>query len=234
VNEDGNPTALVTGGNKNLGLIIAKHLKRSGYGLMITYRSDHPGISHIRDELDAIIVRADLTSIPDILSVRDEIIRSDLNLKVIVNNASTFHVGPLMEMEQDQIRDTLEGCVYPTLLTIRYLADLMERSGGGCIVNIGMAGLENKKGYRKVALHAAAKTALLSLTRSFSRELEPASIRVNMVSPETLDRSKFKGGETGSRNRKVDPDTVAGKIVEIINSDEINGENIEIGRDVHG
>ncbi|MGA1822343.1 MAG: SDR family oxidoreductase [Thermoplasmatota archaeon] len=230
--------ALVTGGYKNLGYTIASSLKGAGYLPVITYRTDEKRARKASELLDCPSVKADLTRYEDVESLFDILDERGITIDILINNASSFHTGDLLSMNEEEIRNAVEGCIYPTIFTTQFAAERMISKGYGRIVNIGMAGIADLRGFTKVALHAASKTALLSLTLSYARELGGYGITVNMVSPGIMDRSGYSGSDDQRSDLVgvdlIQPGEVASAVIEIINDGKMNGSNIEIGRDPFG
>ena len=225
---------LVTGGTSTLGAAIIEEFLENGYTVCGSYLNDKEGARNLSEKRGVPMYKADLRSPTDVASLFNEI-ESDLGtVRVLVNNASTFITGPVTSMVPDEVRDAVEGVLYTTLFPILRAVPEMRASGGGVIINMGMAGAEKVRGYREVALHASAKTALAVLTRSLSMELEEDDIRVNMVNPGIVDRKgmgeNWRIGmmEKYSVSRLVRPEEVAGSVLEMVELPEKNGEVLNI------
>ncbi len=105
---------------------------------------------------------------------------------------------PVADLTADDFHEVLDGSVRSTLLCSRAAIPLMQASGGGSIVNMSSdLGFIGRSGY---AAYAAAKAAVVSLTRTLAAELAPA-IRVNAVSPAAVDTAFLSGG-TGRGGRQ--------------------------------
>lgn len=228
--------ALITGGYRNLGYVIARALKENDISPVITYRTDEERARTASETLDCPFFRADLTRYDEVVSLFETLDDRGIEVDILINNASSFHTGNLLSMNEREIRNAVEGCLYPAVFTTQIAAKRMKARGYGRIVNIGMAGISDPRGFRTVSVHAAAKTALLSLTLSYARELEPFGVTVNMVSPGMIDRSGYSDPD---KNRieydgkdPIQPDDVAAAVVDLIGDGTINGVNREVGRDM--
>ncbi|GEM_PF-3279434 len=176
-------TALVTGGYKNIGLEISRKLLSVGYHVTATYRSDENRALEASERYGIDIIHADISRLEDVSSLFKRIREKDLRVGVLVNNVSSFPRGPLKGMDPEDFRGAFESCVFSTFYATEEALKDMESLGWGRIVNITMANTSKAKGYRTVAAHAAAKTALAVLTLSYALELEGSGITVNAVGP---------------------------------------------------
>jgi NAD(P)-dependent dehydrogenase (short-subunit alcohol dehydrogenase family) len=107
-------------------------------------------------------------------------------LDIHVNNAGTNpYFGLAMGTPLPAFDKTVEVNLRGYLLMIQHAAPLMERSGGGSIINVtSIAGLAPQS---KEAAYAITKTGVISLTKSFARELGPKGIRVNAIAPGVIE-----------------------------------------------
>lgn len=215
------PIALVTGGNRGLGLNTALHLARQGTDVILTYRSK-------RAEADAVvaqIVQLGRRAIALQLDVGDsksfgafaEQVRGALaqhwqrdRFNYLVNNAGTGVHASLMETTEAQFDDLvnihLKGVFFLTQKLLPLLA------GGGRIVNLS-SGLARfaLPGY---AAYAAMKGGIEVLTRYMAKELGPRGIAVNVVAPGAIE-TDFGGGvvrDNAQLNAFVASQTALGRV----------------------
>ncbi|MCK5772495.1 MAG: SDR family oxidoreductase [Thermoplasmata archaeon] len=218
--------ALVTGGSKGLGLEIARLLKKGGYLVAISYRSDVQAARDVSIELEVPIYQADLEVPEDVERLFDMIECEIGPVSVLVNNAASFVTGPILSLGPDGFSEGMDGVIYPTILPIMRAVKGMKEKGFGRIVNMGMAGSLEVKAYREVAVHAAAKTALAVLTTSLASELEGTGVTINMISPGIMDRPEKDDSWRGSMmegyglSRLVPPTEVASEVVALVKGPE--------------
>jgi len=117
----------------------------------------------------------------------------------LVNNAGIYQPGTLMETDTElferHTRVNQLGC----FLGMKTVAPLMERSGGGSIVNISsVAGLRGSPG---AIAYSATKWALRGMTKAAAIDLAPRKIRVNSVHPGPIDTEMIKV-RTREQNRQ--------------------------------
>ncbi len=111
-------------------------------------------------------------------------------LNGLVNNAGIYRPATLMETDAElferHFRVNQLGC----FLGMKAVAPLMERSGGGAIVNISsVAGLRGSPG---AIAYGATKWALRGMTKAAAIDLAPRKIRVNSVHPGPIDTEMIK------------------------------------------
>jgi 3alpha(or 20beta)-hydroxysteroid dehydrogenase len=106
-------------------------------------------------------------------------------LDVLVNNAGVHRVRPLVDERAADITELLATNLVGPMIGMRVVADPMERSGGGSIVNISsLAGLQGLWGH---GAYGASKWGLRGVTKIAAVELGPRGIRVNSVHPGPID-----------------------------------------------
>lgn len=226
--------ALVTGGYKNLGLQISRKLKEAGYTVVVTYRTNEKKAREAAEKFDLHIYETDPSDSGDVLELFAWIESNVGSVSVVVNNVSSFPTGPLKSLSIEEFEEAFTSSVFASNLVINRALPTMMEKGAGRIINIGMAGTDKIKGYKDVAAHAAAKTALTVLTRSWARELRSEKINVNMVSPGIIDYP-WRDERWRERMRKIapsgkltKPEEVADAVVYLIERPDVTGRIVEV------
>ena len=181
--------ALVTGGNRGIGLEVCRQLAERGMTVVLGSRSPgkgEPAANGLR--------AAGLEILPKTIDVSDDRsverlaseIEEDLGqLDVLVNNAGILYdtwQRPL-SADLDVVREALETNTFGAWRTARAFVPLMRRSGGGRIVNVSSgAGSLSRMGASTPAYNIS-KVALNALTRMLAAELRGDGILVNSVDP---------------------------------------------------
>jgi 3-oxoacyl-[acyl-carrier protein] reductase/pteridine reductase len=172
---------LVTGAAKRVGRGIALRLSREGARVAIHYSSSEKEATETARECnDAPLFRANLESVPEITKLFSEIETRLGRLDALVNNAARFtRFDPLDITEKDW--DYIHSVnLKATFFSCQQGAKLMQKTGGGRIVNISSLG-----GIRPWAEHVhycASKAGVIMMTRALSKALAP-NITVNSVAP---------------------------------------------------
>ena len=185
--------AVVTGGNRGMGLATCKVLAERGYHVLLGCRNLENGEQAARDlrekELSVEAVKLDVASLEDINALAIYLSDKHGRVDVLINNAGILIDGQLGEAASicDASADTLKKCfevntVGPVML-INALLPLMRQSGSANIVNIssGMGQLSDMGG--QYAGYRISKTALNAVTAIFAAELEGSGITINAVCP---------------------------------------------------
>jgi 3-oxoacyl-[acyl-carrier protein] reductase len=183
-------TAVVTGGSRGVGRVVAQMLAQAGAHVGISYR-------HRKDEADAVV--ADLersgarawayggdlseSGVADKLFARA---REEFgSLDLFVGNAGIWEPAdvPIAEMSNEQWRNTIGVNLDSIFYTTRAAARLMN-DGGSIVLLSSTAGQRGEAGH---ADYAATKGAIISLVKGVAVELAARQITVNAVAPGWID-----------------------------------------------
>jgi NAD(P)-dependent dehydrogenase (short-subunit alcohol dehydrogenase family) len=114
-------------------------------------------------------------------SVHDHFGRIDC----LVNNAAVMPVVPVEAIEPETVDQILQVNLRAPILFTRYVTSHMRSAGGGSIIH--MASVTGHNGHPGITVYGATKGGLIALARGQAIELAKANIRVNTVSPGTVD-----------------------------------------------
>jgi NAD(P)-dependent dehydrogenase (short-subunit alcohol dehydrogenase family) len=180
--------AIVTGAASGIGLAIARALGREGARVALA-DLDQAGAEKAALEVraagapDAMGVHCDVSREDDVAATCEAVAKRWGRLDVVVNNAGLMVFKPLAEHTAEDwtkiLHVDLMGAFFFTREAFRRMKD------GGSIVNI--SSVHAVETTPLVASYAAAKAALLSLTRSAAIEGKALGIRVNAVLPGAID-----------------------------------------------
>jgi 3-oxoacyl-[acyl-carrier protein] reductase len=168
-------TVLVTGGNRGIGLAIARSFAQAGDRVVVTHRSGEPpeGLDGVRcDVTDTASVDAAFTEAEEKLGGPVE---------VLVANAGVTKDGLLMRMSDDDWDTVVDTNLAGAFRCARRASTGMIRLRRGRIILISsVVGLYGGPGQ---ANYAASKAGLVGLARSITRELGGRGITANVVAP---------------------------------------------------
>lgn len=178
-------TALITGASSGIGAIYADRLARRGHDLILVARNKERLASLARRIANdtgrkAETVEADLNSPADLRRVED-ILRTNDNISLLVNNAGVGATAPLLASDVDKMDDMISLNVTAlTRLTYAAVPGFVAR-GAGTIINI--ASVVAIAPERLNGVYGASKAYVLALTQSLLHELADKGIRVQAVLP---------------------------------------------------
>lgn len=169
---------LITGASQRIGLHCAERLLESGQSVIISYRSERPGVEKLRQQ-GATCLPADFSSEAGILAFISQLRQHTDQLRAIVHNASAWlNETPGQEAQAFQQLFSVH-MLAPYLINL-HCADLLRRSQPADIVHISDDVV--RKGSANRIAYCASKAGLDSLTLSFAAQLAP-QIKVNGIAP---------------------------------------------------
>jgi 3-oxoacyl-[acyl-carrier protein] reductase len=171
-------SVLVTGGNRGIGLAIARRLAADGDSVTVTARSGEPvdGLAVVRcDVRDAASVDAAFTAIE----------QDQGPVEVLVANAGITADQLLALMKEDAFTDVLDTNLTGAYrVAKRAVRGMIKMRRGRMIFISSVVGLYGSGGQ---ANYAASKAGLVGLARSLARELGSRAITANVVAPGFVD-----------------------------------------------
>jgi NAD(P)-dependent dehydrogenase (short-subunit alcohol dehydrogenase family) len=175
----------VTGAGGALGRAIARRLAVDGHAVAVADIDADAAEATRREVADAGgDARAWTLDLRDPAAVGDvfEAVEKEFGgAGILVNNAAIYPARPFLDIPLAEYDDVHAVNQRGYWLCAQAAARQMTRAGGGAIVNI--ASIVTHGGWADLASYTATKGAAVALTRALARELGPAGIRVNAVSP---------------------------------------------------
>lgn len=176
--------ALVTGGNRGIGLAIALRLREAGYSVVVGSRSGAAPEGLAAVELD-------VSDPGSILAAFDRIETEFGPIEVVVANAGITRDTLLMRMSDDDIDDVLNTNLGGSIrLARRALRSMLKSKHGRIIFISSVVGLMGSAGQVN---YAAAKAGLVGAARSLAREVGSRGITVNVIAPGFVDTDMTAG-----------------------------------------
>jgi len=182
--------AVVTGGTSGIGLATAQRFALEGAHVFITGRR--------QAELDAAVksiglratgVQGDVANLGDLDRLYAVVKQQKGRVDVIFANAGGGELVPLGAITEEHFDRTFNSNVKGVLFTVQKALPLLS-DGASIILN---ASITSSKGMPAFSVYSATKAAVRSFARTFTVDLKDRKIRVNAISPGTIDTPGVDG-----------------------------------------
>ncbi|MHC5540276.1 SDR family NAD(P)-dependent oxidoreductase [Singulisphaera rosea] len=182
--------AVITGGTSGMALATARLFVEEGAYVFITGRRQ----GHLDAAVKAIGrnvtgVQGDASNLADLDRLYETVKREKGHIDVLFASAGTGEFAPIGEVTEEQFDKTFGLNVRGTLFTVQKALPLFA-DGGSIIMNGSIAG---SKGYPAFGVYSASKAAVRSFARTWTLDLKSRNIRVNVLSPGTIDTPILEG-----------------------------------------
>jgi 3-oxoacyl-[acyl-carrier protein] reductase len=185
--------AVVTGASSGIGQATAVELARRGYHVAIHYFANEKGARETYEKVRALkagharVYSCDVSDHVQAGQMAGDVLADFTRIDVLVNNAGSLVERRLFaDMDRDLWRRVLALNLDSVYYVTHAFLPAMIRQGSGCVVNVASIAGRNGGGLGASA-YAAAKGAVITLTKSLARELVGHGIRVNCVNPGVID-----------------------------------------------
>jgi NAD(P)-dependent dehydrogenase (short-subunit alcohol dehydrogenase family) len=186
-----NKVAVITGATSGMALATAKTFVEEGAYVFITGRR--------QDQLDAAVkeigrnvtgVRADSGNLEDIDRLYEVVKKEKGRIDVLFASAGVGHFGIGVDaIQPEEYTRVFDVNVRGTIFTVQKALPLLSE-GASIILNGSIATVKALPG---MGVYSASKAAVRSLARTWTLELQPRKIRVNVLSPGSIDTNTFAG-----------------------------------------
>lgn len=197
----GERVALVTGASKGIGRAICVELARSGYRIVVNYRSDEAGAVQTLEMVEATgsdgrIMQFDVTDFDQTQQAVADILKQHASIDALVNNAGITADGLFVMMPRKDWQRVIDISLSGFYNLTKPVLEKMIRLKRGAIVSIAsVAGLLGNRGQ---ANYSAAKAGLIGASRSVASEVARLGIRVNVVAPGLIETDMIKDAPVGN------------------------------------
>lgn len=186
--------AVVTGGNRGIGLATARRLAADGHRVAITWRSEPPA-----DAEGLLAVRCDVTDAAQVDTAMLEVEEALGPVGIVVANAGLNRDQLTVRMSDEDFEEVLDANLSGSFRVARRALRPMMKARWGRIVFI--SSVVAHAGGPGQANYAASKAGLVGLARSLAREFGSRAITANVVAPGPIDAGMF--GEVDDARREA-------------------------------
>jgi len=199
-----NSVALVTGANRGIGRSFVHALFAAGAKKVYAAARSLDTLEWVRADPRIVAVKLDVTRDDDFRDLAAK--ASDITL--LVNNAGVLDFGSVLEAELQAFERNFATNFYGVLASSRTFAPVIEKNGGGAIVNMHtVLALASMPGF---GVYNASKAAAWSLTQSLRAGLASRGVSVHAVFPGPVDTEMLKAVPVP----KTSPDDVAKAVLQ--------------------
>ena len=196
--------ALVTGGNSGIGLATAKRFVNEGAYVFITGRRlEELGTAVKEIGKNVTGVRGDVSKLADLDRLFAQIKREKGKLDIVFANAGMAKYARLGAITEELFDSIFNTNVKGLLFTVQKALPLLP-DGASIILNASIVG---SKGLAMNSVYSATKAATRSFARTWTTDLKDRRIRVNAVSPGSIDtpglNDLLASSEVGEQRRKM-------------------------------
>lgn len=178
--------ALVTGGSRGIGRVIAENLAKDGYNIAICYSGNENAAQETieickKHGVQAMYIKADVSDAAQVTEMFTQIKALLGPVEVLVNNAGVTKDGLLLRMSEDDFDSVIDINLKGTFLCTKAAIKDMLKAKNGKIINItSIVGIQGNAGQSN---YCASKAGIIGFTKSVAREYGAKGITVNAVAP---------------------------------------------------
>ena len=196
--------SLVTGGTSGIGLAAANALAKEGAHVYITGRRERELTTAVQQiGGSATGVRGDVSNARDLDRLFEQIRDEKGRLDILFANAGIARYAALGNITEELYDSIFNVNVKGVLFTVQKALPLMP-DGGSIILNASVVG---SKGLSSNSVYSATKASIRSFARTWTTDLKHRAIRVNAISPGTIDTPGLSdllaSAEAGEQRRKM-------------------------------
>ena len=186
-------TAVVTGASRGIGLEVSRALVREGMTVAAGALNGSDELRALADESEVLVVLDDLTTVAGCQALVDEAVARFGGIDLLVNNVGVVRprTRGFLEVTDEDWQWALEANLYSAVRATRAAVPHLVRAAPSAIVTV--CSVNATLPDPAVIDYSAAKAALRSFCKSLSKELGPAGVRVNTVSPGPVETALWLG-----------------------------------------
>ena len=185
---------IVTGSARGIGAATMQVFANHGYAV-VGMDVDADGKT-VTDGIrikggDSIFFICDVSNEKQVEENVDAVIKQFGQVDVLVNNAGIVLVKPFDQITWEEFQRTTSVNLGGHFLLCKYVLPHMKNRRSGVIINMGS--VSGHVGQTEHVMYGATKGAIIAMTRALAWELAPYNIRVNSISPGSVDTAMLRG-----------------------------------------
>lgn len=234
-----NKIAVITGSSRGIGRATAILFAKEGAKVVINYVKEEEKAEEVLMAIgkqNSLSVQADVATEEGVRKLVGETMKRFGRIDILVNNAGAIFRPGDWKSDLATWQKTIDANLTSAWLMIREVAPIMQKQGNGAIVNL--TSVYGIIGAAPVLAYTSAKGGLITLTKSFAKELAP-TIRVNAVAPSNVMTDMTKGAgpalieqfrQETPLKRIADPQEIAKSILFLASDDAsyITGQTLVV------
>jgi cyclopentanol dehydrogenase len=186
--------AVITGGARGIGAATARLFAQKGYAVAVldVLEEGQALCSAINAAGgESVFLPCDVSKEDQVKDRVGQVTARYGRIDVLVSNAGVVLVKPLDEITWEEYRKVINTNLGGTFLLCKHVLPIMKQQRSGAIVN--MASVSGHVGQIDHVLYGATKGGILALTRALAWEVAAYNIRVNSISPGSVDTPMLRG-----------------------------------------
>ena len=178
--------ALVTGGSRGIGRVIAENLAKDGFNIAICYSGNEQAAQETIElckmhGVQAMFIKADVSNSGEVTELFAQIKELLGPVEVLVNNAGITKDGLLLRMTEEDFDKVIDINLKGAFLCTKAAIKDMLKAKAGRIINItSIVGVQGNPGQSN---YCASKAGIIGFTKSVAREYGSKNITVNAIAP---------------------------------------------------
>ncbi len=192
--------AIVTGATGDIGAAVARLFAEQGASVVVHYAQKKERAEALVEEIrilgrEALAIRADVASPPDVESMIGEAVRTYHRIDILVNNAGVRRKPGdhkyLLEVTEDEWDRELDSHLKGAFLCCRACVPHMIRQEFGRIINV--SSVIARTGATGASVHyPAAKAGMFGFTKALANQVAAHQITANVVAPGIIDSERIR------------------------------------------
>ena len=184
----GKKIVIITGSARGIGAATMKVFARNGHvvvGMDILAEGKKVSDEIRNDGGEAQFMQCDVSNEKQVNSCVNKVGQKYSRVDILVNNAGVVLVKPFDQITWEEFHRTVDVNLGGHFLMCKFVLPFMKRQKKGVIINMGS--VSGHVGQMDHVMYGATKGAIIAMTRALAWELAPYNIRVNSISPGSVD-----------------------------------------------